>query len=97
MRLGIQALAIREAVRTYRKGGKREKWLAFGLVSTTLGLMIASVSVGSFGAQLLMTYMLYGLSIQRPGSSVPALARRPVRRARAAAAPQGARMESVPR
>lgn len=73
IRVGIQAVAIRECVRMYRRGDADEKRLAFGLAATLLAVMMGGMSVGSFGPPLLLGYILLGTMIchRRVGEVVP--------------------------
>ena len=68
-RLGIQGLAIRETVRVYRNGDEKMRRLAFAQASTLIALVVGSVSIGSFGAVLILSSLLLGMMVGRPGDA----------------------------
>lgn len=78
-RVGIQMIALRDAVRAYGSGDARVQWQAYGEAATLIGFMAASLSVGLFGAPLILSYVFIGMVIRHPervGVARSALVRR---------------------
>jgi hypothetical protein len=65
-RVAIQAIALRDAVRAYQSGDARVRWRAYGQVATLIGFLAASLSVGSFGAPLILSYLFLGMMVRNP-------------------------------
>jgi hypothetical protein len=65
-RVAIQAIALRDAVRAYQSGDARIRWRAYGQAAALIGFIAASLSVGSFGAPLILSYLFLGMMVRNP-------------------------------